>query len=75
MRLFRFDHKDWILHGRFSQRLLLHRPAFIYSKIHLVFLFPHDPRPLYFSLQLKIGFAVRLYVEHKKKVTDFLQLL
>lgn len=69
MRLFRFNRKDWILHARFSQALLLHLPAFIYLKIHLVFLFPHHPRPLYFSLWLRIGFAVRLYVEHKKKVT------
>lgn len=69
MRLFRFDHKDWILRARFCQGLLLHLPAFIYSKIHLVFLLAHDPRPLYFSLWLEIGFAVRLYVEHKKKVT------
>lgn len=69
MRLFRFDYKDWILRDRLCQGLLLRLAAFIYSKIHLVFLFPHDPRPLYFSLRLKIGFAVRLYVEHKKKVS------
>lgn len=69
MQLFRFDHEDWILRAGFSQGLLLQLPAFIYSKIHLVFLFPHEPRPLYFSLRLKISFAVRLYEEHKKKVT------
>lgn len=69
MWLFRFDHKDWILRDHFNQGLLLHLPAFIYSKIHLDFLFPRDPRPRYFSLRLKTSFAVRLYGEHKKKVT------
>lgn len=71
MWLFRFDHKDWILRAHFSQGLLLRLPAFIYSKIHLDFLFAHDPRPRYFSLRFKIHFAVGAYVEHKKKVTDF----
>lgn len=43
MWLFRFDHKDWILRDHFSQGLLLHLPAFIYSKIHLDFLFLTTP--------------------------------